>query len=427
MKNKKYILKKESFGGTFADNTRGGYRFLQHEDYEKKKKELMEYTGDYKVKFIDVTERGYPLLVNSTSSPNNIFWEITKKCNAASCIGCFMDSNSIKWPDNEVKFKDEEKIIRQFSDLGGSSIRITGGEPTDKEEFFDIVDLLSDEGIITGLNTNGLFDEKKLERILSSEIKDMRISLDGPRNVNDSIRGQGSYDKAAKTIAGISAYNITADVPIQLTINFVLMQRNMKYIEEMIELAQSYNSKISFGLLRLSGRARKEEMLSPEDVVQAAYRVQKMRSSLNLAKDAIRINYDIFCEGSKDIGENSMKTPKRYAPYPFDNSKCPLGSAGFTLDAYARVTPCGYLVNSDDWVGESIIGKDMLYVWHNSSILNKARKISRQGCTDCGYHKEKCNGGCPAMSYFITRDPDGKDPYCVRDVDIKNIITDDKK
>ncbi len=418
MLSRKLILKKESFGGLFVDTQTGRRNFLRPEEYEIKKQELSNFkTPSVEVKIVDVTERGYSLLPNATSSPNSIFWELTKRCNG-SCTDCFMDSNAKKWSKDEVSFVEIKNIAGQFSDLGGYSVRLTGGEPTLREDFFDIVDLFNENGIGVGLNTNGMFDERKLEQIVSRGIKDIRISLDGPEEVNDKIRWSENYQGAIRTIERLAEYNQTSSNPTKPTINVVLMKSTKPYIEHMIELAHSYNFKISFGLMRLSGRAKTDEMLSPEEVVQAAYNVQKMRDKLGLAKGSVRVNYDIFCEGTQDRKGNERIG---YSPYPFDGSKCPLGSSGLNLDAYARIACCGYFVNAEEWIGEDIRGKDLLNVWHNSPILKKMRNLTREGCIDCGHYKIKCEGGCPAMAYFVDGNMNGKDPYCIKNVDLNNI------
>jgi len=418
MQKRKLILKKESFGGVFVDTQTGRRNFLRHEEYESKRQELLNFkTPNVEVKIVDVTERGYSLIPNATSSPNSIFWELTKRCNG-SCTDCFMDSNAKKWSKDEVSFAEIENIARQFSDLGGYSVRLTGGEPTLREDFFDIVDLFNENAMDVGLNTNGMFDKRKLEQIVSRGIKDIRISLDGPEEVNDKIRWSGNYRGAIRTIERLAEYNQTSSNPTKPTINVVLMKSTNPYIEHMTELAQSYNFKISFGLMRLTGRAKTDEMLSPEEVVQAAYRVQKIRDKLGLVKGTVRINYDLFCEGAQD---GKGRPISGYLPYPFDNSKCALGSSGLNLDAFARLSSCGYLINADEFVGEDIRGKDLLDVWHNSPLLKKMRNLTRKGCTDCNHYKIKCNGGCPAMAYFQTGDINGEDPYCIRNVDLTNI------
>ncbi|MBM2834471.1 MAG: Radical domain protein [Candidatus Brocadiaceae bacterium] len=411
----KLILKKESFGGIFIDKKPGRMQILRPDEYENKKDELLKLADkSSNIQVIDVTEMGYPLLTDATSSPNSIFWELTKRCNG-TCTDCFMDSNSPKWDKKEVSFAEIADIVRQFVNLGGHSVRLTGGEPTLRADFFDIVDLLSENGIEVGLNTNGMFNEQKLEQILSRGIKDIRISLDGPAEVNDRIRWPGNYKGALRTIESIFDYNKTATNPTKPTINVVLMRSTMPHMEYMIGLARRYGFKLSFGLMRLSGRAKTREMLSPEEVVQAARKVQQMRELLGLKKGAIRINYDIFCDGAPD-GKESERSG--YAPYPFDNSRCLLGCTGLNLDAYARIAPCGYFVNAEEMNSEDMRGKNLLEVWHNSPLLKMLRGLTRKGCSGCGYYKVTCNGGCPAMAYFVDGDINGKDPYCVKDVTV---------
>ncbi len=409
MTKKKLILRREWFGGTFVDTTTERSVLLSPEEYKAKNHELSHLQdGNAVVKLFDATEKGYPLRSDAVSSPMDMYIELTKKCNG-SCKHCFVDSNSPAWSNEEILFSEIEGITRQFSDIGGFYVRLTGGEPTMRYDFFDILDLMNEERLIVALNTNGLYGEKKLERILSKGVKDIRVSLDGPEHVNDGIRGSGTYKHITQTLKNIAQYNSTVDEPVDATINVVLMKSNKDYIEEMIELAQGYNFNISFGLLRLSGRARREEMLSPEEVVQAAYKAQRTRERLGLDKRKVRINYDIFCES---------KPLEKFAPFPFDNSKCPIGVHGIGIDAYGRIVPCNYLVTVDNgrWLGEDVRGKDMLDLWYNSEVLNEARQATRECCGGCEYHIAKCNGGCPAVAYVSEGNIDGRDPYCIRDV-----------
>ncbi len=411
-------MKKESFGGLFVDTKIGRMQFLKPDEYESKKQELLRLKDrTAKVQIVDVTERGYPLLTDAASSPNSIFLELTKYCNGA-CTDCFMDSNSPKWNHAEISFSEIEGIVGQFADLGGYSVRLTGGEPTLRQDFFDIVDLLNEAGMEIGLNTNGMFNEKKLEQILSRGIKDIRISLDGPEEVNDRIRWSGNYRGAITTIERIAEHNKTAPEPTKPTINVVLMRSTMPHMEHMIGLAQSYGFKISFGLMRLSGRAKSDEMLSPEEVVQAAYEAQRIRDGFRLPRGTIRINYDIFCEGAQD---GKGKKISGYTPFPFDNSKCPLGTSGLNINAYVRIASCGYFVNVEEMIGEDVRGKDLLHVWHRSPLLKMLRNLTRDGCTNCDFYKVKCNGGCPAMAYFLDGNINGKDSYCIRDVNVTSI------
>jgi mycofactocin biosynthetic radical S-adenosylmethionine protein MftC len=416
---KRVILKKELFGGIYLDTSEKKFIYLRDEEYEQKKVKLQKFPDDNtKVEIIDVRDWGYSLLKDTTSSPYSIFLELTKHCNG-KCTDCYMDSNALKWNQNDISFSEIKEIIRQFAELGGYSIRLTGGEPTQRDDFFDIIDLLNEKGLVIGLNTNGIFDQKTLEQILFRGIKDIRISIDGPEKVNDKLRWPGNFRGAVKTIEGIAEYNKTALNPVKPTINVVLMKSNLSQIEFMIKLARDYGCKISFGLLRLSGRADSHEMLTPEDVATAACTVQRIKVDWRLPQGMIRINYDIFCNNVQNCED---KEKSIYIPYPFDNSKCPMGISNLNIDAYGRIAPCGYFVNADEIIGEDIRGKNLLHIWHNSPLFIMIRNLKRTHCISCDYYKVKCNGGCPAMAYFFNGDLNSKDPYCIRDVNISRYI-----
>lgn len=412
MRIKKLILRRESFGGIFVDTGLGKKRkVLRPEEYESKRHELLkaQIRGE-NIKIFDATQSGYSLLQDAFSSPESITFELTKRCNG-SCCYCFTNSNSYRYNCPEISFLEIRDIIKRLSDLGGYRISLSGGEPTMREDFFDIIDLINEEGFTMRMNTNGLYGEETLEGILSRGVKDIRISLDGPEEINDKIRTKGSYQRIIGNLRNIAEYNKTANEPVDVTINVVLMKPTKDYIEEMVELAHDLGFKISFGLMRLTGRARKEDMLSPEEMVRASYRVQKMRERLGLRKGSVRINYDIF----RNVDELDTDKCK---PLLFDKSSCHIGVTGIILDAFGRIVPCGYFVNEDKWIGEDVRGKDLLELWYNSDILKEARRTKRLYCKGCEYYMVMCNGGCPAMSYFVNKNINGKDPYCVRNVNI---------
>jgi radical SAM protein with 4Fe4S-binding SPASM domain len=412
MATNKLILRKEYFGGIFRNMGVRKMTFLEPGEYELKRQELLDVQkAGGSIKIFDATEKGYPLLKDAVASPLDVHLELTRRCNG-SCQHCFANSIPSESEASEMTFSELESIIRQLADLGGTYVRLTGGEPTIRDDFFDIVDVINEEGLDIGLNTNGMFDEKTLDGVLSRDIKEIRVSLDGPEEINNQIRTPGSYRRVLRTFENIAGYNRTADDPADVTMNVVLMRSNQDYIEEMIELAQSLGSRISFGLLRLTGRARQEEMLAPEEVVAAAYRVHQARGRLGLPEGAVRMNYDIFCD---------VRSSDEYKPFPFDNSKCPMGTTGFTIDAYGRIVPCGFMVNMTSWIGEDARGRDLLDMWHNSKVLKAARRVNKGTCAGCQYHMLKCNGGCPVMAYVFEGDIDGRDPYCVRDVQILNV------
>lgn len=368
--------------------------FLDENGFNSRKTEL---ASKQDVRMVDASEMGFSIRRDGLSTPGMGYLELTKRCDG-QCAHCYANAGSME-TNNEMSFKQVERLLEELAGKGMYAIRLTGGEPTLREDLLDVLDVINHTGMKPSLNTHGLYGEGTLRGILEKGVKDIRISLDGEEEVNDAIRGKGGYRMAIATLHRLKEFN-QADP----TINVVLMRSNLHCIGHMIRLGRRYDCKVSFGLLRPAGRAGAEQMLSREQVLQAASSVERRRQELGLTGDRVRINYDIYCKQ----GENRSK------PFPFDNTGCPIGTMGLGINSNGRVTLCHYL-NSDPWIGESVLEKPVMEIWSGSGIINRARALKRKGCESCAHYGVKCNGGCPATAYQVTGDLDGRDPYCIHE------------
>ena len=141
----KQILRKEHFGGILRDLAVRGLQFLTPLEYKAKAGELIDAQRSGKnVLIFDATQEGYPLLENAASSPLDLYLELTKRCNGA-CTHCFADSIASRSEPDEMAFAEIASIVRQLAGMGGMYVRLTGGEPTIRDDFFDIVDLVLGE------------------------------------------------------------------------------------------------------------------------------------------------------------------------------------------------------------------------------------------------------------------------------------------
>lgn len=81
---------------------------------------------------------------------------------------------------------------------------IWGGEPFMYPNFMDLAEYIIKKKCLLSVNTNGTFLEQNAEQIVKNGWLSLFVSLDGFRDINDKIRGTGSYDKV---IAGFRAVN----------------------------------------------------------------------------------------------------------------------------------------------------------------------------------------------------------------------------
>ena len=84
------------------------------------------------------------------------------------------------------------------------TVYVWGGEPFLYPDLIPLCKYMVDKGCLVSVNTNGTLMERYAEQIVRDKWGTIFVSLDAFRDVNDELRGQGSYDKV---IAGFNAIN----------------------------------------------------------------------------------------------------------------------------------------------------------------------------------------------------------------------------
>ena len=129
---------------------------------------------------------------------------ITDVCNF-KCGYCLPNGFQKDKNDN-IKFlssEEIEKLAKGLSELGVSKIRLTGGEPTVRKDFFDIVKILKNKSGIekTVITTNGYRLDQIAEKLIDSGIDGINISLDSlNRKTFKNITG---HDRLPEILKGI--------------------------------------------------------------------------------------------------------------------------------------------------------------------------------------------------------------------------------
>jgi len=120
--------------------------------------------------------------------------KLTENCQAR-CVTC--DYWKHRWHDL-IDTGTAVTMIGRLGEIGVTTLRFTGGEPLLRRDFFDILDVSDLTPFTTiGLQTNGLLLTRLAEKINSSPITHVTVSLDAVGERNDEIRGiRGYFDRA---------------------------------------------------------------------------------------------------------------------------------------------------------------------------------------------------------------------------------------
>ena len=129
---------------------------------------------------------------------------ITDVCNF-KCGYCLPNGYQVDKSDKGkfLHLDEIKRLSKVFSNLGVQKIRITGGEPTVRKDFFDIVKILKNEAGIKKvvITTNGYHLDDKAKMLVDSGLNGINISIDSlDRNTFKTITG---HDRLPEILAGI--------------------------------------------------------------------------------------------------------------------------------------------------------------------------------------------------------------------------------
>ena len=137
-------------------------------------------------------------------APICLTWELTYACNL-SCVHCL--SSSGRRDPRELSTEQCKAVIDELERMQVFYVNIGGGEPTVRPDFWELVDYATAHQVGVKFSTNGVrIDKKVAARLAASDYVDVQISLDGATaEVNDAVRGPGSFAMAIRALENLSA------------------------------------------------------------------------------------------------------------------------------------------------------------------------------------------------------------------------------
>ena len=176
---------------------------------------------------------------------------ISDVCNF-KCDYCLPDGYKVNKSDNRSFLNAEEikRLAKALSQLGVSKIRLTGGEPTIRKDFFDILKILKENSGIkkTVVTTNGYKLENIATKLVESRIDGINVSIDSlNKNIFKKITGHDRLEEILRGIKKLQSLGFN-----NIKINAVLL-RNINSSEKDFEEWANYirDNKIDFRYIEL--------------------------------------------------------------------------------------------------------------------------------------------------------------------------------
>ena len=171
-------------------------------------------------------------------TPLSVTIEVTDRCNL-DCVYC--DWSHAGTTLSEMSRQEIEQIIDGFKALGTRQITFSGGEPMLREDIGALIVYSRSRGIVTAVTTNGWYVAEHVERLRDASL--VVVSLDGPREIHDRLRGRGSHARAMDAIEALCA----RDVPV--VSSTVLTRRTIDTLDWVLDEARRVGFSALFALV----------------------------------------------------------------------------------------------------------------------------------------------------------------------------------
>jgi len=326
-------------------------------------------------------------------------WHVTDRCNL-HCSHCYQDSSPVADPS----WDELMEILEQFKSFVvncrntatnrnfHAHITITGGEPFLRDDFLRLLERLAEEKrfFSFAILTNGTLLTPATARSLSRlHPSFVQVSLDGGRNIHDSIRGAMSHDRA---VAGTKLL-VGAGIPTYLS--FTAQRSNFRDFPSVARLGRRLGvARVWSDRMVPCGRGgqTQESLMTPDETRQFINLMEQERQRGWLQRSPVVLH-------------RSLQFTATGAP-PY---RCTAGDTLVTVLPNGDVCPCRRM----PLVIGNMHRQSLELLYGNSKLFRDLRDRKRvsTGCEECFYART-CSGGARCISWATRGDPFSADPGC---------------
>jgi mycofactocin radical SAM maturase len=325
------------------------------------------------------------------AAPICLTWELTYACNLA-CVHCL--SSSGRRDPRELSTAQCRELIGELERMQVFYVNIGGGEPTIRPDFWNLVGYATAHHVGVKFSTNGVkITPAVARRLAGSDYVDVQISLDGATaEVNDAVRGTGSYATALRAIRSLADAGFRG-----FKISVVMTRQNAGQLDEFKAIADGHGAQLRLTRLRPSGRGA--------DVWHELHPTAAQQREL----------YDwLLAHGEQVLTGDSFFHLSGYGGALPGLGMCGAGRVVCLIDPVGDVYACPFTIHEEFLAGNVREPGGFAQVWRESALFASLRRPQSGGaCESCSAYGS-CRGGCMAAKFFTGLPLDGPDPECVK-------------
>jgi len=291
--------------------------------------------------------------------------KLTDKCNL-DCIMC--DIPRVKGK-KELTTDEMKKLIDDAYNIGAKRVHTTGGEPLLRTDLFELIKYAKSKSMDFDIQTNGTLINKNIAKQLAEVgIKEMAVTIQGPKKIDELIRGKGTFYKTIEAIKHLQKNNI------KISIVAAILRQNYLYLKDLLKIAldldiksvrfQPYMESLVFE------KDKKKPMILPNEVSKLKKEIQRLiilarRYDIDIGPTEYLLNIPNYFSG------DFKAKPNPNCSFPF--KCCVISSDG-------NVYPCYNLFSQK--IG-NLREKPLSELW-SSDKFREVREMIRGGkCPGC--------------------------------------------
>jgi radical SAM protein with 4Fe4S-binding SPASM domain len=357
-----------------------------------------------------VTELRNPKVDANNWKPRSVVWELTLACNLR-CDHCGSRAGK-KLPD-EMSTDECLDVVRQLHELGVELITLSGGEPTLREDWDSIAREISHRNILVNMVTNGVYGngltaKEVALRASAAGMCNLGVSLDGAKEVHDTIRGAGTFDRTRDSVRTFVEKGLS--ITIMTTVN----RLNVRHLWKVRDIAMELGARaIRFQLAKPMGTMNdhRDWVIDPGEVALLLPDIARMKQKGGID---VRVGDSLGYYGKPDKVLRDWSWRRKKTRW----GGCQAGMQAIGIQANGDIKGCLSLQagrgDADPFVEGNVRLHSLKDIWYRPGAFSYNRDFSIQSLThDCKECDKAtiCRGGARCISTAM----DGTlshDEYC---------------
>ncbi|MBW2530386.1 MAG: radical SAM protein [Deltaproteobacteria bacterium] len=338
-------------------------------------------------------------------TPQRCVFEATLACNLR-CRHCGSRAGRAR-PD-ELTLAETSDLFVQLAELGCERITISGGEPTMRPDWLELIAAAAGAGLRVGMITNALkFGDDAARAARDAGLGAVGLSLDGVGETHDRVRGRaGHFDvitAAMDRAAGIG-------LPWAAITHVNRLNRGeLPQLHELVRDAGAFAWQVQLGTEMGNMRDNRELLIATHDLPALEREVAALvrRGGVPLlVSDSI---------GYFGPHERTLRLCQKASTF----NGCPAGKRNLGVESNGNIKGClslmaGYNDEGARFVEGNVRDERLADIWHRRGAFAYTREwtaVDLSGfCRECE-HAEICLGGCRSKMY--ASGCEGENPVCV--------------